>query len=138
LYLPDKYGSINFADRKLVWKNYNYDIKFIHPVKFHGDEAKTNREKLENKIIPYSKGFTNKEIFGHLHGSIYIYIYIIYIYILYIYIYIGPLAGIEPVAYQLMYSDKQRSMFVLKLKHSFILYFVLHRIKTKYESAKMI
>ena len=39
---------------------------------------------------------------------------------------------------QLMYSDKQRSMFVLKLKHSFILYFVLHRIKTKYESTKMI
>jgi hypothetical protein len=58
LYLPDKYGSINFADGKLVWINYNYDIKFIHPVKFLGDVAKPNREKLENDIIPYSKRFT--------------------------------------------------------------------------------
>ena len=58
LYLPTKYGYINFADGKLVWKNYNYDIKFIHPVKFHGDVAKTNREKLRNDIIPYSKRFT--------------------------------------------------------------------------------
>ena len=37
-----------------ILKNDNYDIKFIHPVKFHGDESKTNREKLENEIIPYS------------------------------------------------------------------------------------
>jgi hypothetical protein len=58
LYLPTLYGYINFADGKLVWKNYNYDIKFIHPVKFHGDVAKTNREKLRNDIIPYSKRFT--------------------------------------------------------------------------------
>ena len=59
LYLPDMYGSIDFADGKLVWKNYDYDINFIHPVKFHGRVAKTNREKLENDIIPYSKQFTN-------------------------------------------------------------------------------
>ena len=58
LYLPDKYGYIDFADGKFVWKNYNYDINFIHPVKFHGDIAKTNREKLKNDIIPYSKRFT--------------------------------------------------------------------------------
>ena len=59
IYLPDKYGSIDFADGKLVWKNYNYDISFIHPVKFHGNVAKNNREKLKNDIIPYSKRFTN-------------------------------------------------------------------------------
>ena len=58
LYLPDKYGYINFADGKLVWKNYNYDIKFIHPVKFHGDVAKTNRKKLKDDIIPFSRRFT--------------------------------------------------------------------------------
>lgn len=58
LYLPDKYGTINFADGKLVWKNYNYDIKFIHPVKFHGRMAKSNRDVLANVIVPYSKNFT--------------------------------------------------------------------------------
>ncbi len=58
LYLPDKYGYKNFADGKLVWENYKYDINFIHPVKFHGDVAKTNKEKLKNDIIPYSKQFT--------------------------------------------------------------------------------
>ena len=58
LYLPDKYGDRDFADGKLVWQNYKYDITFIHPVKFHGDIAKTNREKFKNDIIPYSKQFT--------------------------------------------------------------------------------
>ncbi len=58
LYLPDIYGSINFVDGKLVWKLYNYHISFIHPVKYHGDAAKNNRERLKNDIIPYSKRFT--------------------------------------------------------------------------------
>ena len=58
LYLPDKYGFLNFADGKKIWINYNYDIKFIHPVKFHGDIAKANRQKMTNEIIPHSKQFT--------------------------------------------------------------------------------
>jgi hypothetical protein len=57
-YLPRKYGNVNFADGKLVWINYDYDMKFIHPVKFHGHVAKKNRQKLTNDIIPYSKRFT--------------------------------------------------------------------------------
>ena len=58
LYLPDKYGHLEFADGKLIWESYTYDMNFIHPVKFHGDIAKRNREKLKNDIIPYSKQFT--------------------------------------------------------------------------------
>lgn len=58
LYLPDKYGSIDFSDGKLVWKNYNYDLSLIHPVKYHGKIAEKNRKKLINDIIPYSKKFT--------------------------------------------------------------------------------
>jgi hypothetical protein len=57
-YLPDKYGYRSYADGKLVWESYNYDLEFIHPVKFHGDIAKMNREKLKNDVIPYSKRFT--------------------------------------------------------------------------------
>ena len=58
LYLPDKYGSINFGDGNLVWKEYNPDLKFIHPVKFHGDIARKNREKLKGDIMNYSRQFT--------------------------------------------------------------------------------
>ena len=58
LYLPDKYGFLNFADGKKVWISYNYDIKFIHPVKFHGNVTKANKEKMRNEIIPHSKQFT--------------------------------------------------------------------------------
>ena len=58
LYMPDKFGFRNFADGKLVWETYNYDVKFIHPVKFHGDIAKPNRDKLKDDLIPYSKRFT--------------------------------------------------------------------------------
>ncbi|CAB4026862.1 Hypothetical predicted protein [Paramuricea clavata] len=58
LYLPDKYGFRDFADGNLVWESYNYDVKFIHPVKFHGDIAKPNRDKLKDDLIPYSKRFT--------------------------------------------------------------------------------
>lgn len=59
VYLPDQYGSIDFADGRLVWRNYDHDINFIHPVKLHGDRAKTNRERLKKDIIPYSKRFTS-------------------------------------------------------------------------------
>ena len=58
LYLPDKYGFLNFADGKKVWISYNYDIKFIHPVKFHGNITRANKEKMTNEIIPHSKRFT--------------------------------------------------------------------------------
>lgn len=58
VYLPDKYGSIDFADGKLVWKNYDTDINFIHPVKFHGEVARGNRKKLKGAIMRYSKQFT--------------------------------------------------------------------------------
>ena len=58
LYLPDKYGHREFADGKLIWESYTYDMNFIHLVKFHGDIAKRNRDKLKNDIIPYSKQFT--------------------------------------------------------------------------------
>ncbi len=45
LYLLDKFGWIRSArhEGKLVWESYNYDINFIHPVKFNGDLAKANR-----------------------------------------------------------------------------------------------
>ena len=36
-YLPDKYGSIDFSDGKIVWEEYNYDLYFIHPFKLHGN-----------------------------------------------------------------------------------------------------
>ena len=55
IYLPDKFGSKNFADGKIVWENYNFDIYFMHPVKFHGEVAKTSRENLKKFVIPYSK-----------------------------------------------------------------------------------
>lgn len=58
VYLPDMYGSIDFTDGKLVWPNYNYRINFIHPVKFQGDKARVNREKLKYEIGPFSKKFT--------------------------------------------------------------------------------
>ncbi|XP_046861748.1 uncharacterized protein LOC124455038 isoform X3 [Xenia sp. Carnegie-2017] len=54
-YLPDKYGFLNFADGKIVWENYNFDLYFIHPVKFHGEVAKTSQENLKKIVIPYSK-----------------------------------------------------------------------------------
>lgn len=57
IYLPDKYGSIDFSDGELVWKEYDTDINFIHPVKFEGDVAKRNREKLKGDIMNYSRQF---------------------------------------------------------------------------------
>ena len=57
-WMPDTYGNIDFADGNLISKHYNYEINFMHPVKYHGDVAKTNRERLKNDIIPYSKRFT--------------------------------------------------------------------------------
>ena len=59
LYLPDKYGYAYVTDAgKRIWESYTYDLNFIHPVKYHGEKSRRNREMLRNNIIPYSKRFT--------------------------------------------------------------------------------